>query len=911
MIWIYLDTIMDEVEPSWAIELVFQLIITQFFSMDKMVKLISQFYEQSEIAGKVTWLQLLSVKSPQIGKQIVENYKISNQYNTQKDFQNIKDIQSANKVLMEALLNAYRFLLLDSKHQSKQYFNLAAQVTKKMLANVEMLRLGVSDQYDLPLIWKDQSGIGEYFDDVICSNSYKIPNYEQYDQGSEKHQGIIYRLETIHEIALSGEKARAAELATIEFRDWINDLVNRGIDFESSIFLMNLNHAYLVSLLEKLDLFELIDQYLEILDHLMGNHVVIREFIGSYFEDRQIQEKIYLNTKKSLIINPDQREKHQKLINLLTQGQFWTSALAEWQSFSEEFELTNGDWMLYAKTACKGKDLPVARSILKTLLDSNYDTEKLSGLKGQIAYLEENYGEAKICLKEAVKYYPEEAEAWVYLSKVYEIDGDHENALSSLKSGIFATPDNADLYFNLAQLYLKTQSYSEALKHLRKAVVLNQYNPEHYYPLISTLQTVGLWEEALEYLLLARREWPSERKFAYLDAIRLLEEGKRKEAITVLKIATDGNPENIPSEWYLLLVETILFDEKQTWLLADNYHTTTEQLLISQKTLQSLISQKEKESSSVIEVLLAEVYFLLEEYEHSKSLFEKIFAENKTNIHHAEFGWRVYAGLGMVRSIHKQFEEALVLIGQASKLNNANLAIKRKLADVYYLANLPEEALKVANEIFNNRRDDLNNILWFADFAKKINRPLERIEALEEALHFSKYNAKINNQLAVEYILQGKEDEAAHVLEDISKDQDASFYDFRTAVTTFLRMDKIKEALGFYIEGLERISGKSNLETKTELIYLYYLNKEWDQVLKLVTAEDFEGCDYTVYHVIQAQAYQNLNQMDASITSYKQALDLNNGLGELLIQNSETPVFIPENWIKDFENKAIDKSGIG
>ncbi len=116
---------------------------------------------------------------------------------------------------------------------------------------------------------------------------------------------------------------------------------------------------------------------------------------------------------------------------------------------------------------------------------------------------------------------------------------------------------------------------------------LNQYNPEHYYPLISTLQTVGLWEEAFEYLSFARREWPTERKFAYLDAVRLLEEGQRKEAITVLKIATDGDPENIPSEWYLLLVETILFDEKHTWLLADNYQNTTEQLLISQKTLQS------------------------------------------------------------------------------------------------------------------------------------------------------------------------------------------------------------------------------------------------------------------------------------------------------------------------------------
>ena len=48
--------------------------------------------------------------------------------------------------------------------------------------------------------------------------------------------------------------------------------------------------------------------------------------------------------------------------------------------------------------------------------------------------------------------------------------------------------------------------------------------------------------------------------------------------------------------------------------------------------------------------------------------------------------------------------------------------------------------------------------MWFADIARKINRPLERIEALEQALQFTKNNAKINNQLAVEYILQGKEE---------------------------------------------------------------------------------------------------------------------------------------------------------
>ncbi len=302
---------------------------------------------------------------------------------------------------------------------------------------------------------------------------------------------------------------------------------------------------------------------------------------------------------------------------------------------------------------------------------------------------------------------------------------------------------------------------------------------------------------------------------------------------------------------------------------------------------------------------MAEVYFLLEEYERSKLLFEEIFLENKTNIHHADFGWRVFAGLGIVRSFNNHYEEALVLIGQASKLNLSNLALKRKLAEVYYLANLPDEALKIANEIFNQRQDDLNIILWFADFAKRINRPLERIEALEQALQFSKHNAKINNQLAVEYILQGKEDEAVLVLEGITKDQQASFDDFRTSVTTFLRINKTKEALAYFIDGLKRISGKTNLENKTELIYLYYLNKEWNQVLNLVTAEDFEGSDYTAFHVIQAHAFQQLNQMDASIASFKQALDLNNGLIERLYYESEFPIFIPENWIKELENKQV------
>jgi tetratricopeptide (TPR) repeat protein len=873
--------------------------------MEEKIKLICRFYEQTGNEGKVQWLQLLSVKSPQIGKQVVEIQKKSNQYNPQIVFQDIKDIRSANFSLIEAMLNAYRFLLLDSKHQSKQYFDLAAQISKKMFINIEMLKLGVSEFYELPFIWKEQSGIGEYFDDVIGSNSMKIQNHEHYVQDSEKQHGIISRLETINEIALSGEKARAAELATIEFGDWINNLINRGIDFESSVFLMNLNHSYLVSLLERLNLFNLIDRYLQFLDQFMGSQPAIRDFIVRYYEEQQNQENIYLNTKKSLIVNPDQREKHQKLINLLTLGQFWSSALAEWKLYSEIFDLNQEEWMVYAKTACKALDLVSARTILQTLIESDYDSSKLSGLKGQIAHLEGNFDEAKLFLKDAVKFYPEEADSWVYLSKVYEIEGDIDNALSSLKSGIFASPDHADLYFNLARLYLSTESYSEALKHLRKAVVLNQYNPEYYYPLISTLQIVGLWEEAFDYLSFARREWPTEQKFAYLDAKRLLEEGKRKEAISVLKIATDGDPEKIPGAWYLLLVETILFDEKGGWLLADHNQITTEQLLISQKTLQSLLAQKEKENSPVIKVFLAEVYFLLEENVRSKTLFEEIFSENKSNIHHTDFGWRVFAGLGMVRTFDKQYEEALVLIGQASKLNPSNMALKRKLADVYYLANLPEEALKIAYEIFNLRRDDLNSILWFADLARKINRPLERIEALEQALQFTKHNANINNQLAVEYILQGKEDEAVRVLEGISQDHEAAFCDFRIAVTTYLRIDKLKEALDFFKIGLDRVSGKINLEMKTELIYLYFLNKDWEQVLALVTSEDFEGYDYMAYHVIQAHAYQNLNQREASITSLNQALELKSGLGDRLYDQSETPVFIPETWIRDFENKKL------
>ena len=93
-----------------------------------------------------------------------------------------------------------------------------------------------------------------------------------------------------------------------------------------------------------------------------------------------------------------------------------------------------------------------------------------------------------------------------------------------------------------------------------------------------------------------------------------------------------------------------------------------------------------------------------------------------------------------------------------------------------------------------------------------------------------------------------------------------------------------------------------DLESLTELIYLHYINQNWEDLVDVFARVEVDITEYAIYYVIKGFVYKNLGKIEASIEAFELAMGKKVGISERLIVQSLNPIFIPEKWLSDFEN---------
>ncbi len=164
--------------------------------------------------------------------------------------------------------------------------------------------------------------------------------------------------------------------------------------------------------------------------------------------------------------------------------------------------------------------------------------------EGRVAEARENY-------RQAIKYYPDYAEANVNLGVTYMNGGRLAEAERCFQRAIEINPNVAEAYNNLGLVFAKLGRTDEAIEQYRKAVQLNPDRLEIYNNLGNLLARQGRPAEAVEQFQKALEVAPGNAKIHYNLALVLAAQGRTDEAITNFEQALKQMPDSIHGHYQL------------------------------------------------------------------------------------------------------------------------------------------------------------------------------------------------------------------------------------------------------------------------------------------------------------------------------------------------------------------------
>jgi len=117
-------------------------------------------------------------------------------------------------------------------------------------------------------------------------------------------------------------------------------------------------------------------------------------------------------------------------------------------------------------------------------------------------YMNENdFENAILKFKKAIKFDPEFAYAWDNLGVSYRITNQHDKAIDAYKKSLNIDPNGRLPLMNIAVAYNLDKNFKQAIKYYKKFISIYKEDPEGYYGLGLILYTNDKQEEGLDHLI--------------------------------------------------------------------------------------------------------------------------------------------------------------------------------------------------------------------------------------------------------------------------------------------------------------------------------------------------------------------------------------------------------------------------
>ncbi len=487
----------------------------------------------------------------------------------------------------------------------------------------------------------------------------------------------------------------------------------------------------------------------------------------------------------AIACEPDQVDLHREYAQIHEYAGQWPAALgARKNIIATQSDPTAADFCALAKCALKLDKFQQAQDACKAAIEIDPDNGLALAILGETLSQMGKIKEAKNQLEESIRTAPDQAPPWLAMASFQQRAGDLPEATKTLRQAVQAAPEAAEIHLSLGEDYLQAGSPSQALVSLRKANQLAQSYPllESSYlqsqiaqPLAKTLFDLGHAEEALQTIH-AIHPLPENRPAAlHLQAQIYIFLGHPEKAIPLLAKALLANPTD----------SAISLDYAQAQLEAKNE---------PDKAISALLALLENDPENVEALAwLAEALKATGASSNTLEAYRKALGTRLKE----DLYWHPKLSIGLAQTALElnQPETALAALQGSWQTTPQNLLkIKQTLAEAYFAANLKDKALRTAHKARNIEPHSLETLIWFGDFACKLQAFDEATIAISHAIEIEPTRADLRLQLGAIHQQVGKLHDARQTIRSIVELDQATPDELRLAAKQLISLNHLEDA---------------------------------------------------------------------------------------------------------------------
>ena len=601
-----------------------------------------------------------------------------------------------------------------------------------------------------------------------------------------------------------------------------------------------------------------------LIDKILDDNMHDLEFVTAardLYEEGQHTGKAIELTSYLERLEPEDKAHKRKLSQLYSQMERWQEAFSTLQGLVKSDSRPKlEDLERFAESAIRTDRIEMAVSVCQNILKQDAKNTKALVLLGESYMAKGDAVKAIQHMEQVVEMIPKEAQTWLTLAKLWRKSGHPDRAYEILKKGVVTLPNNTDLLRSHGSACIERKAPSDALAYLRKANELDPQNIEGKYHLAHAEYLLGQYEQAFDHLDFISKDYENDPRSAKLLGQVLLALGKKQEAETILMTVVRQDPSDTET---VLAVSRLIIDR-----LDAQTGESTEEGNKSLADLQAILQKSHESNPEEYPIMLH-----LADIDRLNGLTEKAFASytklskegpSETTIK----DWRLHYGLGKSATALGNLEVGLAALQDAASRQSENLLILHALAETYQKADLNGKAQDTAKAALKLAPQQLDNILWYANFKTSNNEPEESVKAIQEALQLNPERVELKLWLSKAHLAAGSHMEAQKTITDLIVNSDPSPEVLHQAAYTCVQLNNLDLAA----EALE--TGKQKQQNSDPLLLMdlaeiYSRQNQLKKALESLQCEQSTLVDYPQIGILKSEVLINLGQYEAAYVVLK------------------------------------------
>ena len=633
---------------------------------------------------------------------------------------------------------------------------------------------------------------------------------------------------------------------------------------ETDYFVGNSSLAIQKEIIKTCDQLEDFQDCLPIIDKILDDNMHDLEFITAA---RNLYERGGSSSKSIEIasylerLEPDNSQHKRTLSRLYSQVERWQEAFSTLQDLVKSDPSPEpGDLERFAKAALRTDRIDMAISVCQNILKHDGKNTKALVLLGESYMAKGDSVKAIQHMEQVVEMLPKEAITWLTLAKLWEKSGHPDRAYEILKKGVFELPNNAELLRSLGSACIEKQAPSDALAYLRKANEIDPNNVTGNFYLAHAEYLLGQNDQALGHLEYFTKNYADNPKEARLLGQVLLALDRNEEAEPVLLAAATFDPND---------KETIIAASR---LIIDRIDAPvderTEEQLKSLDSLQAILHKAKSinPEEDAFKLHLADIDRLKGATEKAFSSYTKLSKEG--NPETTLKNWRLHYGLGKSATVLGNLEVGLAALQEAASRQSENLLIHHALAETYQKSDLNGKAQETAKAALKLAPQDLDNILWYANFKTNNNEPQQAVKAIQEALQINPDRPELKLYLAKAQLSAGNNEESHKTIYDLIENSSPGAEILHRASYTCVQLNDLKLAADA-LESANRQHQEIDPMIIMDLAEVYVRQNQLKKALESLQCHPSTIKEFPQIGLLKAEVLINLGQYEAAYVTLK------------------------------------------